>query len=158
VRVWRLALARHHELDGEGARLYGGRWNSPGVPVVYAATHLSLALLEQLVHVSPERLPDTFRAFAIELPDDAPVETIKLSPSDNDPIACRHYGDNWATALRSAMLIVPSAVVPATLDPDGISTDERNVVLNPRHASAVAWRVVETSFRIDPRLKRAVTG
>jgi RES domain-containing protein len=158
VRVWRLALGRHHELDGEGARLYGGRWNSPGVPVVYAATHLSLALLEQLVHVSLERLPDTFRAFAIELPDDVLVETIKLSPPNDDPIACRRYGDIWATTLRSALLIVPSVVVPATLDPGGISTDERNVVLNPRHASAVAWRVTETSFRIDPRLKRAVTG
>jgi RES domain-containing protein len=158
VRVWRLALGRHHELDGEGALVYGGRWNSPGVPVVYAATHLSLALLEQLVHVSLERLPNAFRAFAIELPDQATVETVDLSPPASDPIACRRYGDIWATALRSAALIVPSVLVPATLDPGGIGTDERNVVLNPRHASAAAWRVVETAFRVDPRLKRAVTG
>jgi RES domain-containing protein len=158
VRVWRLALGRHHELDGEGARLYGGRWNSPGVPVVYAATHLSLALLEQLVHVSLERMPDAFRAFAIELPDDVPVETIKLSPSNSDPIACRRYGDIWATTLRSAALIVPSVVVPAMLDPGGISTDERNVVLNPRHTSVAAWRVVETTFRIDPQLKREIAA
>jgi RES domain-containing protein len=158
VRVWRLALGRHRELDGEGARLYGGRWNSPGVPVVYAATHLSLALLEQLVHVSLERLPGAFRAFAIELPDDVPVETIKLAPEAGDPITCRRYGDIWATALRSAALIVPSVLVPATLDPGGIGTDERNVVLNPRHGSAGAWRVVETAFRVDPRLKRAVAG
>lgn len=158
MRVWRLALGWHHELDGEGARLYGGRWNSPGVPVVYAATHLSLALLEQLVHVSPERLPDAFRAFAIELPEDVPVETVNLSPPARDPLACRRYGDTWATALRSAALIVPSALVPATPDPGGIGTDERNVVLNPRHASAIEWRVVETSFRIDPRLKRMAPG
>jgi len=158
VRVWRLALGRHHELDGEGARLYGGRWNSPGVPVVYAATHLSLALLEQLVHVSLERLPDAFRAFAIELPDDVPVETIRLAPAANDSMACRRYGDVWAAALRSAALIVPSVLVPATLDPGGIGTDERNVVLNPRHGSVGAWRVVETAFRVDPRLKRVVVG
>jgi RES domain-containing protein len=156
VRLWRLALGRHHELDGEGARLYGGRWNSPGIPVVYAATHLSLALLEQLVHLSPERLPDAFRAFAIELPDDEPTETLKLSPPASDPLACRRYGDTWAAALRSAALIVPSALIPATLEPAGIGTEERNVVLNPRHASAAAWQVVETAFRIDPRLKRAI--
>ncbi len=158
MRVWRLALGRHHEVDGEGARLYGGRWNSPGVPVVYAATHLSLALLEQLVHVSLERLPDAFRAFAIELPDDVPVETIRLAPAANDPVACRRYGDVWAAALRSAALIVPSVLVPATLDPGGIGTDERNVVLNPRHGSAGAWRVVGTAFRVDRRLKRVVVG
>ncbi len=158
MRVWRLALGRHHELDGEGARLYGGRWNSPGVPVVYAATHLSLALLEQLVHVSLERLPDAFRAFAVELPDDAPVETVRLAPDPGDPIACRRYGDVWAASGRSAALVVPSVLVPATLDPGGIGTDERNVVLNPRHGSAGVWRVVETAFRVDARLKRAAAG
>lgn len=158
MRVWRLALGRHHELDGEGARLYGDRWNSPGVPVVYAATHLSLALLEQLVHVSLERLPDAFRAFAIELPDDAPVETVRLAPDRGDPLACRRYGDVWAASGRAAALIVPSVLVPAMLDPGGIGTDERNVVLNPRHGSAGAWRIVETAFRIDARLKRAAAG
>jgi RES domain-containing protein len=156
MRVWRLALGRHPELDGEGARRYGGRWNSPGVPVVYGATHLSLALLEQLVHVSPERLPDAFRAFAIELPDDVAVETVRLAPDAGDAVARRRYGDVWAGALRSAVLIVPSVLVPATLDPGGIGTDERNVVLNPRHGSAGAWRVVETAFRVDARLKRVV--
>ena len=156
--VWRLALGRHHELDGEGARRYGGRWNSPGVPVVYGATHLSLALLEQLVHVSPERLPDAFRAFAIEVPDDVAVETVRLAPDARDVVACRRYGDVWAGAVRSAVLIVPSVLVPATLEPGGIGTDERNVVLNPRHGSAGGWRVVETAFRVDGRLKRVVGG
>lgn len=68
--VWRLALGRYKELDDEGARLYGGRWNSAGTAVVYAATHITLALLEQLVHVSPSRLPVQFRAFAVTPPED----------------------------------------------------------------------------------------
>lgn len=72
--VWRLALGRYPALDGEGARLYGGRWNSPGTAMVYAATHIALALLEQLVHVSPARLPASFQALAIELPDDIDLE------------------------------------------------------------------------------------
>jgi RES domain-containing protein len=158
VRVWRLALGRFGGLDGEGARLYGGRWNSPGVPVVYAATHLSLALLEQLVHVSLERLPDAFRAFAIELPDEVLVERVRLAPDAGDAMACRRYGDVWAAGGRSAALIVPSVVVPAALEPGGIGTEERNVLLNPRHGSAGAWRVVETAFRVDARLKRVGGG
>lgn len=51
MRVCRLAAGQCRETDGEGARVYGGRWNSPGIPVVHAATRVSLALLEQLVHV-----------------------------------------------------------------------------------------------------------
>lgn len=153
MRVWRLALGRYREMDGEGARLYGGRWNSPGVPVVYAATHISLALVEQLVHLKPERLPDAFRVLAVEMPDDAPLESPTPLVDPNDQDACRRYGDNWVASLRSAALVVPSVVVPARLQPGEIDIEERNVVLNPRHASAGGWRVVETSFRIDPRLR-----
>lgn len=153
MRIWRLALGRFHELDGEGARLYGGRWNSPGIPLVYAATHITLALLEQLVHLDAKRLPVALRAFAIDLPDDAPVETASL-PLD-DLAVCRRYGDTWAASPGSAALIVPSVLVPRSLHPGDIVTAERNVLLNPRHASARSWRVVETSFRIDPRLRRS---
>lgn len=156
MRVWRLALGRFHELDGEGARLYGGRWNSPGVPVVYTATHLTLALLEQLVHFDPARLPGAFRAFAIELPDDVPTETAELAA--DDPAECREHGDVWAASLRSAALIVPSVLVPPALHPGRIATGERNVLLNPRHRSALSWLVTETSFRIDPRLRRGRTA
>ena len=152
--VWRLAIGRHREIDGEGARLYGGRWNSPGVPMVYAATHLSLALLEQLVHLDPARLPGGLRAFAIELPEDAPVEAADpaVDAADRRPHAGRRclggegaYRPHWWCPRT----------VPARLDPGGIATAERNVLLNPRHASVAAWRVRETAFRVDPRLKRA---
>jgi RES domain-containing protein len=112
VRVWRLALGSYPALDGEGARLFGGRWNSPGTPVVYAATHVALALLEQLVHVSPERLPAGLRAFAIDLPDDALVENGRSDEPDGVE-AARRYGDAWAASLRSAALVVPSMIVPA---------------------------------------------
>jgi RES domain-containing protein len=154
VRVWRLALGRYPALDGEGARLYGGRWNSPGTPMVYAATHLSLALLEQLVHLNPARLPESFRAFAVDLPDAVPVEHGQPDIVSDDVEATRRMGDLWARSLRSAALLVPSVIVPALLHPGTIPTSERNVLLNPRHASAVEWRAVETSFRLDPRLRR----
>lgn len=152
--VWRLALGRCAALDGEGARLYGGRWNSPGTAVVYAATHLTLALLEQLVHVSASLLPERFRAFAVELPEDAAVEHAAAEQPVEDLEVTRRVGDLWAASLSSAALFVPSVIVPALLEPGGITTTERNVLLNPRHPSAVRWRFTETSFRLDPRLRR----
>lgn len=155
MRFWRLALSRYASLDGEGARLYGGRWNSPGTPMVYAATEITLALLEQLVHVSPARLPVSFRAFAVTLPDDSEIEHAALDLAVHDLEATRRAGDAWAASLRSAALIVPSVIVPAVLDPGRITTIERNVLLNPRHRSAPAWTSVETSFRVDPRLRQA---
>ncbi|MDA8247819.1 MAG: RES domain-containing protein [Rhodospirillales bacterium] len=155
MRVWRLAPGRHSGLDGEGARRYGGRWNNPGTPVVYAATHLSLSVLEQLVHVSLELLPTAFRAFAIELPASATIERFDRDAlTANDTESTRRYGDLWAASARAAALIVPSVLVPPHLGPGAIPTEERNVILNPRHPSASAWRVTETSFAIDPRLRR----
>ncbi len=154
--MWRLASGSHGQLDGEGARRFGGRWNSPGVPVVYAASHLTLALLEQLVHFEPEDLPDSFRAFAIDLPEGAAVEVLEAPSAPVDIAASRLHGDAWAASLRSAALVVPSVVIPARLTPGDIPTTERNVVLNPRHVSAAAWRATETSFRVDPRLRPAV--
>jgi RES domain-containing protein len=121
--------------------------------VVYAATHISLALVEHLVHLKPERMPDSFRALAIEVPDDAVMETAAHSVRPSDQAACRQFGDDWAASLRSAILVVPSVVVAARLHPGEIETEERNILLNPRHASASAWRVEETSFRVDPRLR-----
>ena len=156
MRVWRLANSRYAELDGEGARLYGGRWNNPGTPLIYAATHVSLALLEQLVHLGPERLPATLRAFMIDVPDDTPPET--ATSGAEDMTECRRYGDEWAASRRSAALIVASVIVPSSLDPGEIATAERNVLLNPKHASAGTWRAVETSFRVDPRLRRLARG
>ena len=151
--VWRLAIGRFHEVDGEGARLYGGRWNSPGIPVVYSATHLSLALLEQLVHLNPVELPDPLRAFAITLPDNATLEVASVGGVPADRETCRQYGDDWAASRRSIGLIVPSAIIPALLHPGEIATGERNILLNPLHPSARTWRVTETSFSIDARSK-----
>lgn len=120
--------------------------------MVYAATHLTLALLEQLVHLNPDRLPAALRAFAIELSNGVPVED-DVPPMD-DPDANRRYGDAWAASLRSAALIVPSVLIPAKLNPGDLDTEERNVLLNPRHRSAATWRVTETVFAVDRRLKR----
>ena len=141
--VYRLCKAAHVALDGEGARLWGGRWNSAGRPMVYTAASPSLAVLEVLVHLDlpSELLPDDYQLLTINVPDDAPVERIDDPILDDD--VCRATGDAFLADATSLALAVPSVVVP----------QERNVLLNPRHAE-MGRVIVERSepFRIDPRL------
>lgn len=147
--AWRICRAPFAPLDGEGARLFGGRWNSEGVPVVYAASSLSLAALEYLVHVDPGQVPRDLIAMGIEVPDgfgadrvvvdDLPVGWNALS----EHVACITAGDAWTDAGSAPVLCVPSAVVP----------EEENVLVNLRHAGASAIRVLSVRpFAFDSRL------
>lgn len=153
MHVWRLARRDFAALDGEGAREWGGRWNSPGRPLVYCSRLLSLAALEYLVHLSPSAAPDDLVASAIEVTDDA----VERLAEDGLPkgwarrvAATRKIGDAWLASGRSAVLVVPSAVLPAALAPD-----EVNVLINPAHAAAAGTRVVDQRpFSFDPRLLR----
>ena len=150
MRLYRLCRAAHRALDGEGARLYGGRWNTSGVAVVYTSTSLSLAALEYLAHVNPDDVPGDLVAITLEVPDDASgIERVQASelPAGWERLGenptCASLGDAWARAGRTLALRVPSAVVP----------EETNVLLNPRHADAAQVRVIaERPFAFDPRL------
>lgn len=149
MQVWRIARAAYQALDGEGARLHGGRWNSEGVPVIYTSTTLSLAALVYLVHVDPEDVPADLFALQIQVPDDLPsvrIAPVDLPPDWNeipDHPACVTRGDSWAKQARTALLRVPSALVP----------EEENLLINPRHADAGRIAVVHTRpFAFDPRL------
>ena len=149
MRAWRLARRAFLALDGEGARLYGGRWNTEGTAVVYAASSLALAALELLVHVDPQDAPDDLVALAIEVPDDAPHATVTPDalPADWDRVtdhpACAEVGDRWARARERLVLRVPSAIVP----------EETNVLLNPAHPAMRRVRVAaERAFAFDRRL------
>jgi RES domain-containing protein len=101
--------------DGEGARLWGGRWNSPGLAVIYTAENVSLAALELLVHLQESAAALVTALEAAELP-----ARWHAYPA---PPRLRELGDAWLRGLSSAVLAVPSAVVPA----------ERNYLLNPAH-------------------------
>src|SRR6476659_3221266 len=83
--VWRITSTRHagRAFDGEGARLYGGRWNRPGVPVVYCSATLSLAALEYFVHLEPGLAPSLV-TLAAEIPASLAVEIwdIESLPAD----------------------------------------------------------------------------
>ena len=117
-RVWRLVTGRFADtaFSGEGARRYGGRWNRKGVPVVYTASSLSLAMLEMLVQDQPLRA--RYLAIPAEIPQDLQIERVELArlpPDWRDPAsleAMRAVGSDWAAALVTAVLAVPS---PKTL-------------------------------------------
>lgn len=139
IRAWRLCRAPFADLSGEGARLYGGRWNSPGSPLVYLAEHSALAVLEVRVHLDLPRelLPDDYVVMQIDVPDEPPEEVSGM------PAAPRAIGDDWLRSQRTAVLRVPSVLAPAAT----------NLLLNPRHPRAAEAAVISTEpFRFDPRL------
>jgi len=123
---FRIGDARFPLLDGTGARLHGGRWNSPGRAVIYAAETYAGAILEILVHANLNRLPRTYAVLTIEIPDDLTVERLALSnlPGWDAPnqAVSRAFGDRWLAEARTAVLMVPSLVTQGR---------EHNVLLNP---------------------------
>lgn len=126
---WRIVLEDRagDAFIGEGAKLFGGRWNSPGVAVVYGSQHKSLAALEQLVHHNP-RTPNRFKAFPFQFPDSL-IETVAVRSLPRDwrqeppPPSTQQLGDAWVRESRSAVLAVPSIIIP----------EELNYLLNPAH-------------------------
>ena len=128
-RVWRLVTARFADtaLSGEGARRYGGRWNRKGVSVVYTSGTLSLAMLEMLVQDQPLRA--RYTTIPVDMPTGLEIERLDIDqlPADwQDPAALevlRRIGSDWTVGLSSAVLAVPSAVIPV----------ETNYLLNPKH-------------------------
>jgi RES domain-containing protein len=149
VRVYRICRAAHRALDGEGARLYGGRWNSPDRAAVYASGSLALAALEYLVHVDPGDVPNDLVAITINVPDGASAEEVEANalPAGWEQVAahpaCAVIGDAWLRAGRSLLLRVPSAPIP----------EEANILINPRHAEAHGVSTAASRpFFFDPRL------
>jgi RES domain-containing protein len=114
------------DISGEGSRLYGGRWNSKGLPVVYTSFTISLSLLEILVYsASYEQLNNNFLV-RIEVPDTGISVISENSLRRNwqsDPDYSQYMGDEFLTQKNSLLLKVPSAIIP----------EENNIMINPLH-------------------------
>lgn len=140
--AWRIVKKRHkqHALSGEGARRFGGRWNSPDQGIIYCAEALSGALLEILVH-SNRQLLSHYVVFRLEFPKRV-ISQIKIDElpkqwrSSPPPPGLSEIGDRWYLNQSSAVLRVPSAIVPL----------ESNYLLNPDHPD---FRLVEIEGPID---------
>ena len=131
LTVWRMVTGRRVDAaySGDGARIYGSRWNPKGVPVVYTAGSQSLATLEMLVQdgrlqakyfMIPATIPPRLKIERVD-PDDLPEGW--RDPASIEPL--QQIGAAWCKRGSSAVLAVPSAVVPA----------ETNYLLNPLHPS-----------------------
>lgn len=150
IQAWRIVKTRFSTdaFNGEGARLYGGRWNSVGIAMVYIAGSKSLATLELLVHLdSSARLPN-YSICPVRF-DDALVEVIDPSVLPRDwrqsppPTSLQMIGDDWISRQSSVVLSVPSAVVP----------DEKNYLINPVHKDFKKLRIgIMEPFSLDSRL------
>jgi RES domain-containing protein len=132
--------------SGEGARLFGGRWNSIGTPVVYTSESIALATLELCVHIDKEVNLKEYRVFPVTFSVDL-VKIVDSLPEgwNYDPIlpAPRKIGDDWASENSSPALKVPSVIVPS----------EYNYILNPKHPDFQDIQIGEVRpFEIDPRL------
>jgi RES domain-containing protein len=150
--AWRIVKERFTEeaFQGEGARRYGGRWNSPGTAVVYTAEHASLAVLEVLVHLETSRALAAYVLIKVEF-DQALVEAVAMErlPGDwrSEPPSAeaRAVGDEWVVEGRTLALKVPSAILP----------QEDVYVFNPEHPDFHLLEIHEPApFFFDQRLLR----
>lgn len=145
VPVWRIAVAAPtyaaNDLSGTGAKMTGGRWNSKGTPVVYSAANIALATVETVHCLSGGSLPLNRYLVRVDIPDAvwAARQVLDPFPGGWDAIpagmAARGAGDAWIASGASALLLVPSVIVP----------DEYNVLINPQHGDATA--IVATTVK-----------
>jgi RES domain-containing protein len=157
VTVWRIAIdTKTYEADdlsGAGAKQTGGRWNEPGDALVYTSETQSLACLETVVHLNAGGLPLNRYLVSVTIPmsvwGKARTETPGSLPVgwDADPSgrASLQYGTAWLRSMASALLRVPSVIVP----------DEYNVLINPLHPDSLAIVAVKIrKWLYDPRLTK----
>ena len=151
IRACRLIKRRQSAtaFDGEGGRRFGGRWNSKGQACIYLASSISLGHLEIMVHINDYQILRQYAVLSLDLeardmmvlPDDALPNDWREYPA---PSSTAVIGNEWLAGGESAVLSVPSVIVPP----------ERNYLLNPRHPrfTTIVGTAQEVEFSFDPRL------
>jgi RES domain-containing protein len=150
MKIWRICRACYaaEAFSGDGARRFGGRWNSRGTPMVYASTSLALAAMELFVHLEPSQAPDDLVYLSAVLPDGEPAlrwDEPALPPNwwgdELGPV--RALGDAWVRGGQSLAVLVPSVPI----------RPEWNVLVNPLHPSLSQLRPSgPTPFHFDARI------
>ena len=135
------------DISGTGAKLYGGRWNSKGVAVIYASEHISLSVLEMLVHNRFTDFATDLNLLHLSFADTLSIKDVKNSKLKTDWINdfdyTRFMGDQFIKAGTHAILKVPSAVIK----------EEHNFIINPFHSNFKKIKITQTvSFSTDKRL------
>jgi RES domain-containing protein len=146
--VYRVASRRYAPDNCEGAKLYGGRWNKLGTSVIYSSASRSLAALEVIVNNGA--IPGDYHVVVIKVPEGLSIEIAELEdlpngwPESDSSSRTADLGSEWVSSLRTAVLRVPSAVIPA----------EYNYILNPQHPDfrTIGFDIPATEY-IDHRLR-----
>ena len=148
--VYRIAKTKHiHDLSGNGARVYGGRWNDKGIAVIYTSERRALATVEYLVHVPLSIVPSHISIASIKIPNRITPKEISISDLPANwrdyppPSELAGLGRRWALANDTLLLRVPSAVVE----------QEFNILINPSHPDmkhVVTSQIEE--YKFDVRL------
>ena len=150
VSAWRITKRKHAKsaFTGEGARLYGGRWNRRGTAMIYTAESRSLAVLEIMVHLDSPELLKKYVLFEVGI-DEKYILDIDASAlprnwrAEPAPSRVQAMGDEWVAKSTSAVLRVPSALVPG----------ESSFLLNPGHADFRKLQIgAAVPFQFDRRL------
>ena len=149
MQAWRIVKEKHAAtaFNAEGARLYGGRWNSAGISLIYTSGTKALAAHESLVHLNP---PVIFKYLVLPIEfDNTLVETIPPAALPADwtdeppPPSTKEIGDTWVKEARSTVLEIPSVIIPG----------EANYLLNPAHPDFKKIVIGNPEpFSFDPRL------
>ena len=150
MKLFRIAKKQYiKDFSGEGARLYGGRWNKRGTHMLYFSTSLSLSVLEILVHFNQEYAPQDLYYIEIEIPDKfinykSNFNSIKEHIRDNPPhFSTQQFGSLWIEKKEDLALAVPSAIL----------TVENNVIVNPNHPLISKLKIIKSSkLDLDTRL------
>ena len=151
ITAWRLDKAKHarEAFTGDGARRVSGRWHRQGVPVVYVSESIALSVLEKFVHLGFDGSHIKFVYFNIEIPDSVTVEKLRTADLPDDWTAMppgdstKEIGSRWAREAKSAVLRVPSVLVPKSW----------NYLLNPAHRDFKKIRISDPMpFVFDARM------
>jgi RES domain-containing protein len=150
MMVYRLAPTKFaNDLTGAGARLFGGRWNHPGLPCLYASESRALGLLEYSVNTGADFIPPVLSIVTIDT-GSVPIEEIPESALPPDwkaipaPSSTKDFGSAILKSLKAAIIKIPSAII----------SPEHNFLLNPVHPDARKFKILDlTDFHYDIRIK-----
>ena len=150
MKLYRIAKKDYiNDLSGEGARLFGGRWNKKGYSMLYFSKSLSLAVLEVLVHIDFRFLISDFKFIEVEIPDKFIEPKIKPEMLHNNwrdtppSIYTKDFGTKWLQSEKSLAIQVPSAILP----------QQHNVLINPKHEKIKHLKIIKTEYlNIDSRV------
>ena len=150
MHVYRIAKSRYStDLSGEGARLFGGRWNHVGTACLYSSESRALALLEFSVHLNMHDLPRHLRTTIIQIPDEniytlSPRELPANWMKSPAPVSTKDLGTKLLNTIDMLVIRVPSTIIP----------QEYNYLINPRHRDARQIRLIsEEELVYDGRIK-----